>query len=127
MHIYAKVLLDGAASATVNWIGAGTLATYGGIQGYGINILKMFMGFSQSDVANTIEIIETHVVTAASSTNSTFKIGAPGTSGAFFMDFQCDAYPHGIGYATQTATAVGYKVVQNSTGTLTAWFIGTTD
>jgi hypothetical protein len=123
MEMYAKVLLNGAASATLNWIGVGTLATHGGIAGRCINLVKWNMSFAQSAAANTVEIIETHVVTAASVTNSTFKVGAPATSGSFWFDFG----PEGIGYATQTATAVGYKLTQNSTVTVTAWFIGTTE
>lgn len=120
--MYAKLSLDGAVSATVAWTGE-TLATYGGIAGAKIKIQKVFFGFSQSAAANTIEIVETNVVAGASATNSTFKVGVPGTSGSFWMDFS----PEGIPPATSTATAVGYKVVQNSTGTLTAWFIGTTE
>lgn len=119
--MYAKLTMDGAVSATIAWIGE-SLATYGGIAGATIKIQKMFFGFSQSAVANTVEIVETNVVAGASATNSTFKVGAPGTSGSFLLDFG----PEGIRPATSTATAVGYKVVQNSTGTLTAWFIGTT-
>lgn len=122
--MYAKLSLDGAVSATVVWLGeSGALATYAGIAGSKIKIQKMFFGFSQSAVANTVEIVETHVVSAASATNTTFKVGAPGTSGSFMFDWG----PEGIPPATSTATAVGYKVVQNSTGTLTAWFIGTTE
>lgn len=122
--MYAKRSLDGAVSATVVWLGeASILATYGGIAGAKIKIQKMFFGFSQSAAANTVEIIETHVSSGASATNTTFKVGAPGTSGSFMIDFGTEGIPP----ATQTATAVGYKVVQNSTGTLTAWFIGTTE
>lgn len=122
--MYAKRTLDGAVSATVVWLDSSSaLATYGGIAGAKIKIQKMFFGFSQAAAANTIEIIETHVSSGASATNSTFKVGVPGTSGAFWFDFA----PDGISPATTTATAVGYKVVQNSTGTLTAWFIGTTE
>jgi hypothetical protein len=120
--MYAKHTLDGAVSATVVWIGE-TQATHGGIAGAKIKIQRAFFGFSQAAAANTFEIIETHVVSGASSTATTFKCGVPGTSGAFWMDFE----PYGIAPATQTATAVGYKIVQNSTGTLTAWFIGTTE
>lgn len=122
MQLRAKLTLDGAVSATVAWAGM-SLATYGGLTGYRVKIQKVFFGFSQSVVSNTVEIIETIVAAGASATASTFKVGAPGTSGSFWMDFA----PMGISPATQTATAVGYKVVQAAAGTLTAWFIGTAE
>jgi hypothetical protein len=101
---YAKVQLNAAGSATL----------FSAVSGYRVKLLKGIFAFANCSVTGTLQLLE-------DSTTAAFTVGTPSKGAVFNVDF-------GPGGLPATATNVSWRLsFAGSSGTITAWFIGTTE
>jgi hypothetical protein len=101
---YAKVQLNAAGTATL----------FAAVTGYRVKLLKGFFAFANCTTTGTISILE-------DSATAQFTVGLPSKGAMFNFDFGPDGLP---ATATSTSWRLNYL---GSGGTITAWFIGTTE
>lgn len=101
---FAKVQLNAAGSATL----------FAAVSGYRVKLLKGCIAFANCSVTGTLQILE-------DSATAAFTVGTPSKGAVFNLDW-------GPGGLPATATNTSWRVsLAGSAGTVTAWFIGTTE
>jgi hypothetical protein len=100
---YAKVQLNAAGSATL----------FAAVSGYRVKLLKGVVAFANCSVTGTLQFLEDSA--------TSFTVGTPSKGAVFNFDWS----PDGM---MATATNTSWRVsLAGSAGTVTAWFIGTTE
>lgn len=99
---YAKVQINAAGSATL----------FAAVSGYRVKLLKGVVAFANCTTTGTIQFLEDSA--------TSFTLGTPSKGAVFSFDWGPDGLP-------ATATNTSWRVNTTSSGTITAWFIGTTE
>lgn len=101
--LFAKVQLNAAGTATL----------FAGVAGYRVKLLKGVLAFANCSVTGTLQFLEDSA--------TSFTVGTPSKGAIFNFDWGPDGMP-------ATATAASWRLsLAGSAGTVTAWFIGTTE
>jgi hypothetical protein len=102
--LYAKVQLRASSTATL----------FDAVTGYRVKLLKGCLAFANCTATAVVQILE-------DSATAAFTVGTPSKGAVFNFDWS----PGGLS-ATATSTCWDIRLV-GSSGTVTAWFIGTTE